>query len=41
MCSKTDTQQAIFGINLCGVRIYGEAEFVASLLKSAAMFGFV
>lgn len=32
---------SVFGINLCGVRAFGEAEFVASLIKGAAVLGFV
>lgn len=37
----TDTTQVIFGINLCGVRTYGESEFGASIVKAAAVFGFM
>lgn len=32
---------SVFGINLCGVRAFGEAEFVASVVKAAAVIGFM
>lgn len=32
---------SVFGINLCGVRAFGEAEFVASVIKAAAVIGFM
>lgn len=32
---------SVFGINLCGVRAFGEAEFVASVIKAAAVMGFM
>lgn len=32
---------SVFGINLCGVRAFGEAEFVASVIKVSAVVGFM
>lgn len=32
---------SVFGINMCGVRAFGEAEFVASMIKAAAVMGFM
>lgn len=32
---------SVFSINLCGVRAFGEAEFVASVVKAAAVIGFM
>lgn len=31
----------IVGINLCGVKVYGEAEYTFSILKVAAVIGFM
>lgn len=32
---------SVFGINMCGVRAFGEAEFVASIIKISAVVGFM
>lgn len=32
---------SVFGINLCGVRAFGEAEFFAAVIKAAAVIGFM
>lgn len=32
---------AVFGVNLCGVRAFGEAEFLASVIKASAVVGFM
>lgn len=31
----------IIGINLCGVKGYGEAEFIFAIIKVAAVIGFM
>ena len=31
----------IMAINLCGVRVYGEAEFVFAIVKVVAVIGFM
>ena len=31
----------IIGINLCGVKVYGEAEYTFSILKVTAVIGFM
>lgn len=32
---------AVLSVNLCGVRAFGEAEFMASVIKAAAVVGFM